>query len=64
MKKHISFLVKKRLIALPKTKDAINHNSTTDKFVYDPMNSVPSYGGNVCCTGNAIEGGNDTHVYQ
>ena len=44
MKKHISFLVKKRLIALPKTKDAINHNSTTDKFVYDPMNPVPSYG--------------------
>lgn len=28
-----------------------------DKFDYDPMNPVPSYGGNVCCTGNAIAGG-------
>jgi putative CocE/NonD family hydrolase len=28
-----------------------------DKFDYDPMNPVPSYGGNVCCTGNAIQGG-------
>ena len=28
-----------------------------DGFVYDPMNPVPSYGGNVCCTGNAIKGG-------
>lgn len=28
-----------------------------DEFVYDPMNPVPSYGGNVCCTGNAIKGG-------
>ncbi|MDZ4698934.1 MAG: CocE/NonD family hydrolase [Rhodothermales bacterium] len=28
-----------------------------DTFVYDPMNPVPSYGGNVCCTGNAIQGG-------
>lgn len=28
-----------------------------DVFVYDPMNPVMSYGGNVCCTGNAIEGG-------
>ncbi|HHP7242750.1 MAG TPA: CocE/NonD family hydrolase [Cyclobacteriaceae bacterium] len=28
-----------------------------DRFVYDPMNPVPSYGGNVCCTGNAIQGG-------
>ncbi len=28
-----------------------------DTFVYDPMNPVPSYGGNVCCTGNAINGG-------
>jgi uncharacterized protein len=29
----------------------------TDKFTYDPMNPVMSYGGNVCCTGNAIKGG-------
>jgi putative CocE/NonD family hydrolase len=29
----------------------------TDTFVYDPANPVPSYGGNVCCTGNAIQAG-------
>jgi len=28
-----------------------------DAFTYDPMNPVPSYGGNVCCTGNAVQGG-------
>ena len=28
-----------------------------DGFSYDPMNPVPSYGGNVCCTGNAVAGG-------
>ena len=28
-----------------------------DSFTYDPMNPVPSYGGNVCCTGNAVKGG-------
>jgi putative CocE/NonD family hydrolase len=28
-----------------------------DSFIYDPMNPVPSYGGNVCCTGNAVNGG-------
>ena len=28
-----------------------------DKFDYDPMNPVSSYGGNVCCTGNAVNGG-------
>ena len=28
-----------------------------DTFVYDPMNPVLSYGGNVCCTGNAVAGG-------
>ena len=27
-----------------------------DGFVYDPTNPVPSYGGNVCCTGNAVSG--------
>ena len=30
---------------------------SSDKFEYDPMNPVPSYGGNVCCTGNAITAG-------
>ncbi|HKQ05161.1 MAG TPA: CocE/NonD family hydrolase [Blastocatellia bacterium] len=28
-----------------------------DQFAYDPMNPVPSFGGNVCCTGNAVQGG-------
>ncbi|WP_298323903.1 CocE/NonD family hydrolase [uncultured Dokdonia sp.] len=28
-----------------------------DGFTYDPMQPVPSYGGNVCCTGNAVQGG-------
>jgi putative CocE/NonD family hydrolase len=28
-----------------------------DTFAYDPENPVPSYGGNVCCTGNAVQGG-------
>jgi len=28
-----------------------------DSFVYDPMNPISSYGGNVCCTGNAVQGG-------
>jgi len=30
---------------------------TPDTFKYDPMNPVESYGGNVCCTGNAVVGG-------
>ncbi|MEZ4417779.1 MAG: CocE/NonD family hydrolase [Gemmatimonadota bacterium] len=28
-----------------------------DRFTYDPMNPLPSHGGNVCCTGNAVQGG-------
>jgi putative CocE/NonD family hydrolase len=28
-----------------------------DSFTYDPMNPVTSYGGNVCCTGDAVQGG-------
>jgi hypothetical protein len=35
----------------PPTKD------NPDAFTYDPMNPVGSYGGNVCCTGNAVQGG-------
>jgi putative CocE/NonD family hydrolase len=31
--------------------------SPPDRFTYDPFNPVPSYGGNVCCTGNAVKGG-------
>ena len=37
--------------ASPRKKD------NPDGFTYDPMKPVPSYGGNVCCTGNAIKGG-------
>lgn len=32
-------------------------NALTDGFSYDPHNPVTSYGGNVCCTGNAVTGG-------
>lgn len=32
-------------------------NSAIDGFTYDPHNPVTSYGGNVCCTGNAVTGG-------
>jgi putative CocE/NonD family hydrolase len=39
------------LVAAPPDKDS------PDSFTYDPMNPVPSFGGNVCCTGNAIQGG-------
>jgi putative CocE/NonD family hydrolase len=28
-----------------------------DAFTYDPKQPVPSHGGNVCCTGNAVQGG-------
>jgi len=31
--------------------------NSSDSFFYDPFNPVLSYGGNVCCTGNAIEAG-------
>ena len=30
---------------------------TPDAFTYDPADPVTSYGGNVCCTGNAVMGG-------
>jgi putative CocE/NonD family hydrolase len=32
-------------------------NEPADEFTYDPMNPVTSLGGNVCCTGNAVQGG-------
>jgi putative CocE/NonD family hydrolase len=38
------------VLSPPKTDQA-------DVFVYDPLNPVPSFGGNVCCIGNAIQGG-------
>ncbi|HSJ30017.1 MAG TPA: CocE/NonD family hydrolase [Longimicrobiales bacterium] len=37
--------------------DAPPPTDAPDRFAYDPMNPVPSYGGNVCCTGNAVQGG-------
>lgn len=36
---------------------ATSDKDHADTFVYDPTNPVPSYGGNVCCTGNAVTGG-------
>ncbi len=38
-------------------KDTAPASDSPDGFTYDPMNPVPSYGGNVCCTGNAVTGG-------
>ncbi|MEL7251737.1 MAG: CocE/NonD family hydrolase [Bacteroidota bacterium] len=40
-----------RLVASAPTDD------DADSFSYDPHNPITSYGGNVCCTGNAVEGG-------
>ncbi len=37
--------------------EAAPASDNPDRFEYDPMNPVPSYGGNVCCTGNAITAG-------
>jgi putative CocE/NonD family hydrolase len=37
--------------------DAPPATDQPDRFTYDPMNPVTSYGGNVCCTGTAIEAG-------
>jgi uncharacterized protein len=31
--------------------------ANSDRFRYDPLDPVPSHGGNVCCTGNAVQGG-------
>ena len=39
------------------TKNPPGPEDHPDAFIYDPANPVPSYGGNVCCTGNAIKGG-------
>jgi putative CocE/NonD family hydrolase len=39
------------LASSPSTADA------PDGFTYDPMDPVTSYGGNVCCTGNAVAAG-------
>ena len=34
-----------------------SNRDNPDGFTYNPMQPVPSYGGNVCCIGNAIKGG-------
>jgi len=39
------------------TTNAAGMEEPTDTFTYDPFNPVLSYGGNVCCTGNAITPG-------
>jgi putative CocE/NonD family hydrolase len=36
---------------------AVPSTDNPDGFTYDPTNPVPSYGGNVCCSGNAVAGG-------
>jgi uncharacterized protein len=56
------------LVAAPEAKDA------ADKFVYDPMNPVPTHGGGFCCMGaeykagaidqREIEARNDVLVYS
>ena len=32
-------------------------SDAADAFTYDPMDPVTSFGGNVCCEGNAVQGG-------
>lgn len=47
------------------TTKPLGKDEKPDAFVYDPMYPVPSYGGNVCCTGNAVQGGSfDQHQME
>ncbi len=47
------------------TLQAPSKDNKTDEFAYDPKFPVPSYGGNVCCTGNAVQGGSfDQHQME
>jgi hypothetical protein len=39
------------------TTKELGEDDKPDSFTYDPHNPVMSYGGNVCCTGNAITAG-------
>jgi len=39
------------------TTTAPPQSDNADAFTYDPFDPVPSYGGNVCCTGGAIQAG-------
>jgi putative CocE/NonD family hydrolase len=38
-------------------KEMPGKKDSPDEFIYDPFNPIPSHGGGVCCTGNAVEGG-------
>ena len=38
-------------------------NESPDSYTYDPMDPVSSHGGNVCCTGNAVQGGSFDQQY-
>lgn len=47
------------------TTKLLGKDEKADAFAYDPAYPVPSYGGNVCCTGNAIQGGSfDQHQME
>lgn len=47
------------------TTKLLGKDEKADTFAYDPAYPVPSYGGNVCCTGNAIQGGSfDQHQME
>ncbi|GAB3691647.1 CocE/NonD family hydrolase [Spirosoma flavus] len=47
------------------TTKTLGKDEKADSFTYDPAFPVPSYGGNVCCTGNAVQGGSyDQHQME
>ncbi|WP_461089283.1 CocE/NonD family hydrolase [Spirosoma gilvum] len=47
------------------TSKPLGKDEKADAFTYDPMYPVPSYGGNVCCSGNAVQGGSfDQHQME
>ncbi|UFH55779.1 CocE/NonD family hydrolase [Spirosoma sp. KNUC1025] len=47
------------------TTKTVGKDERPDAFAYDPTYPVPSYGGNVCCTGNAVQGGSfDQHQME
>jgi len=47
------------------TTKLLGKDEKPDAFTYDPAFPVPSYGGNVCCTGTAIQGGSfDQHQME
>lgn len=47
------------------TTKPLGKDEKPDSFTYDPAFPVPSYGGNVCCTGTAVQGGSfDQHQME